>query len=86
MIEVREFFGAFRGAGKGKTVISNLPELPCEEALLLNLNPSLFTFIGGNVYISQMTLLINDGNAMRLWPISESIYGELTSLFTFIGL
>ena len=31
MIEVRDFDGYFRGAGKGKTIITNLPQLPCEE-------------------------------------------------------
>jgi len=32
MIEVRDFDGNFRGAGKGKTILTNLCCLPCEEA------------------------------------------------------
>src|SRR4030042_2770377 len=41
MIEVCDFDGYFRGTGKGKTIISTLPDLPCEEALDVNVSPAL---------------------------------------------
>ncbi len=61
MIEVREFDGTFRGAGKGKTIISNLPDLPCNEYWAIDNCPFLMQFVGGNVSVSELTFHINDG-------------------------
>jgi hypothetical protein len=35
-----DFDGYFRGAGKGKTIISNVPNLPCSEWMAVNNLPS----------------------------------------------
>ncbi len=61
MIEIHDFDGYFRGAGKGKTVISNAPDLPCNDYWAIDNIPFLLQFVGGNITISDMTLRINDG-------------------------
>jgi len=48
-IEVWDFQGIFRGAGKGKTIITNLPDLPQGEVFSGNsIYPALLKFVGGN--------------------------------------
>ncbi len=82
-IEVLEFDGFLQGAGKGKTIISNLPDLPCEELWLDNLMPALLKFIGGNVAVSDMTIRIHDGDPCAYGPVNESVYGDLNSVLMF---
>ena len=77
MIEVRDFDGNFRGAGKGKTIITNLPELPCEDCWEVNIQPSLISFIGGNVEISDMTLQLKDGEPCAYGPLNDLYIGDL---------
>jgi hypothetical protein len=83
MIEVREFDGYFRGAGKGKTIISNLPELPCEELWLENVMPALLKFIGGDITVSDFTIQLMDGQPCAFGAINESVYGDLNSVLMF---
>ncbi len=61
MIEVHDFDGFFHGAGKGETIISNAPDLPCNEYWAVDNCPFLMQFVGGNVTVSDMTFQINDG-------------------------
>jgi hypothetical protein len=77
MVEVRDFDGYFRGAGKGKSIITNLSELPCEECWELDLLPSLLTFIGGNITITDMTIHLNDGRPCAEGYLNDLIYGDL---------
>jgi hypothetical protein len=77
MIEVRDFDGYFRGAGRGKTIITNLPDLLCEAVWEDNLLPSIFTFIGGNVTMTNMTIHLQDGQPCVPGPINDSQYGDL---------
>ena len=79
MIEVRDFDGYFVGAGKGKTIISNAPDLPCEEAWEQDLVPSLILFVGGNITISDFTIHTNDGQPCAYGPINDAIYGDLAA-------
>ena len=48
LIEVREFHGSLIGAGKGKTVISTVPDLNVDDFLNQNLNTVLLGFVGGD--------------------------------------
>ena len=82
MIEIREFNGFFKGMGKDKTTITNLPDLPCEEAFLDNVLPALVKFVGGNMVISDFTFRIQDGDPCAYGEINASIYGDLTSVLS----
>jgi hypothetical protein len=81
MIEVRDFDGYFRGAGKDKTIISNLPELPCSDWLAINVIPFLLQFVNGNVRMSDMSLRINDGHPCAEMPESyTSFFGDMLAI------
>jgi len=60
-IEIREFTGKFRGAGKGRTFISTVEDLSVDEILSQNLNTVLIRFVGGDVNISEMTIMTPPG-------------------------
>jgi hypothetical protein len=75
-VEVRDYDGYFRGAGKGKTIISNLPNLPCEDFLAIDNVIYLIQFVGGNITISDLTFHINDGSPCTNAPIYESFFGN----------
>jgi hypothetical protein len=79
MIEVRDFVGCFTGAGKGNTIITNLPNLPCEDAWLVNTFPSLLKFVGGDIKISNMTIQFKDGNPCLPGENNDAIYGEMAA-------
>ncbi len=56
-IEVRDFYGSFIGAGKGESIIKPLSGgLDCDEFAANGFNAFLIKFIGGDVYIADMTL------------------------------
>jgi len=62
MIEIADFSGSFNGAGKCKTIITNLPNLP--QADVFNGGqkyPSLIKFSGGNLSMSDMTIKLAYG-------------------------
>jgi hypothetical protein len=80
MIEVHDFDGVLTGAGQGKTIIRNLSNLPCEEMWQVNQLPSLLTFIGGNVVVSNMTFHLNDGEPCERGTLQDQIYGDLGSV------
>jgi hypothetical protein len=78
MIEVRDFDGYFRGAGKQKTIISNLPDLPCNDWWLINNCPFLLQFVGGDIKITDMTIRIKDGSPCADMPESyTSVFGDM---------
>lgn len=60
-IEVKEFYGTLTGAGKGETIITNLPDLVPDEFIGLNKLPALITFIGGDVTISDLSVNLSEG-------------------------
>ncbi len=61
-VEVRDFVGCFVGAGKGKSVITSKPDLPCDPIWGRNLQPALIRFTGGDITIRDMTYQIEDGS------------------------
>jgi hypothetical protein len=84
IIEVHEFHGALTGAGKGKTIIQNIPDLPCDCQWDNNKMPGLLTFVGGDVVVNHLTFHTQDGDPCS--PDDEYddlIYGELTTLLVF---
>src|SRR4030042_5504209 len=80
VIDVRDFDGYFLGKGRGKTIISNLPDLPCDEQLEANLTPTLMRFVGGNVTVADLTFHLNDGNECAEGEMNDQIYCELSSI------
>jgi hypothetical protein len=80
VIDVRDFDGYFVGKGRGKTIISNLPDLPCDAQLEANLTPTLMRFTGGNVTVANLTFHLNDGNPCKAGGSNDDIYGELASI------
>lgn len=56
MIEVREFFGTLSGSGIAETVITNPASLIDDPVRLLNKIPALFTFIGGDVTVMDLSV------------------------------
>jgi len=76
-IEIREFFGTFRGAGKGKTVITTVPDLSVDALLSQSLHTILIVFVGGNVHISDMTIKTPPG------PLST---GSISGIDGLLGI
>jgi hypothetical protein len=63
-MDIRDFEGYFTGEGRDKTIISALPDLPCNYMLdVLNVIPALISFTGGDMVISDMTFKMADGFA-----------------------
>jgi hypothetical protein len=60
-IEIREFKGSFNGAGKGKTVITTVPDLSVDAMISLKINTVLIRFVGGDVCMSNMTVMTPPG-------------------------
>jgi hypothetical protein len=73
-IEVWDFEGSFRGAGKGKTIIRNLPDLPSMDLWNKSKYPSLLKFVAGNLFMSDMTIHLNDGPCT---PVLDPLGGDL---------
>jgi hypothetical protein len=61
MIEVREFYGTLTGSGKGNTIITNLSDLTPYANIALNKLPALIAFIGGDVKVSNLSVILSEG-------------------------
>ncbi len=76
LIEVREFHGTLKGAGKGKTIISTIPDVNVDAFISQNLKPNLLCFVGGDVYVHDLTIHTPQG------PLSTGsikwIHGQLS--------
>jgi hypothetical protein len=77
MVEVRDFNGYFLGAGRGKTIISNLPELPCEACWEVDVEPYLLQFVGGKITVAEMTIRLNDGPPCADGTMNKLFMGDL---------
>lgn len=76
LIEVKEFHGTLKGAGKGKTVISTIADLSVDDFLSLNLKTVLLKFVGGDVCVRDLTIKTPEGNlstGSKSW-----IHGQLS--------
>jgi len=61
MIEVREFYGTLTGSGRENTIITNLSDLTPDANIALNKLPALITFIGGDVKVSNLSVMLSEG-------------------------
>jgi hypothetical protein len=55
-IEIRDFYGSLKGAGKGKTIITAMDNLEVSPLLARGLFPDLIKFVGGDVHLSHFTI------------------------------
>ena len=101
IIEIRDFYGSFIGAGKGKTVITSKTELDPGIFVDEGSNWLLIKFIGGDVKLSGMTIqtpagtLIDEENTLMglllfsdFGPQYESETGQINAVVDnvdFIG-
>ena len=76
LIEVKEFHGTLKGVGKGKTIISTIPDVDVDAFISQNLKPNLLCFVGGDVCVRDLTIHTPQG------PLSTGskkwIHGQLS--------
>ena len=60
-IQVYDFEGCLKGAGKGKTIITALNDLDAQALKDQNLSPDLVKFIGGDVHLRDFTIRTPEG-------------------------
>ncbi len=77
LIEIRDFYGSFRGAGKDKTIITAMNNLGAQALLAQGQYPQLVKFVGGDVYLSDFTLRTPEG------AISDMATGHIQCLVNF---
>lgn len=78
-IEIRDFYGAFRGAGKGQTFITALNNLDTQELWDQNVHADLVKFVGGDVHLSHFTIQTPPGKISVTGPAT----GHIRSLVNF---
>lgn len=57
LMEVRDFNGTLKGAGRGKTIITTVENLNFDDVISQNLYPCLIKFLGGDVHVKGMTFM-----------------------------
>lgn len=80
LIEVREFHGSLAGAGKGKTVVSTIPDLSVDDFLNQNQNAVLLSFVGGDVCVRDLTISTPEG------PLSTGMQGAIHGQLGFCAI
>lgn len=78
-IEVRDFYGTLRGAGKGKTIITAMNNLDVQALWNQNLHGDLVKFVGGDVHLSHFTIQTPPGKISVTGPEE----GHILSLVNF---
>ncbi len=76
-IEIRDFYGSFRGAGKDKTIITAMNNLGAMALIAQGQYPQLMKFVGGDVHICDFTLRTPEG------AISDMALGHIQCLKNF---
>lgn len=85
-IEVHEFYGSFIGAGKGKTIITARKYLNCNPPNKNKLYYYLIKFVGGDIYMSDMTIQTLPGGLC--WSNSSGslhglvIFSDFSNIYT----
>jgi hypothetical protein len=88
MIEIRDFKGTISGSGRGKTIITNIPDLIPDAAVTRNKVAALLTFIGGDVSISDMSVVLSDrlpwlgGNSGGLYEMNMLLFSDYSADYT----
>jgi hypothetical protein len=84
LIEVFEFHGTLKGAGKGKTVISNVPDVNVDDVLNQSLNTVLLSFVGGDVCVRDLTIHTPAGplsTGMKPWLHGQLSFSGITAQY-----
>lgn len=76
-MEIYDFCGVLKGAGKGKTIITVLPGLNLDELFAQHLFHSMVKFVGGDVHLSHFTMQTPPGQLSTGWPHMGHIYSLL---------
>lgn len=79
LLEVRDFYGIFKGAGKDKTIITAMNNLDAKILWDQNLRADLVKFVGGDVRLCQFTLQTPPGRLSVTGPPA----GNVRSLIHF---
>jgi hypothetical protein len=81
--EVHEFYGTLTGSGKGVSIITNLPGLDPGQFPGLNKIPSLLTFIGGDVEINNLSIILSDEFPwLGTMEMNLLLFSDHSSIFT----
>jgi hypothetical protein len=78
-IEIRDFCGSLKGAGKGKTIITAMDNLDIDPLFARGVFPALIKFVGGEVMICHFTIQTPPGRI----SVGGPGWGHITSLFNF---
>jgi hypothetical protein len=78
-MEIRDFYGTFKGAGKDKTLITVMNNLDGQAMWMSGLHTDLVKFVGGNVTLSDFTIQTPDGKMCITGPAA----GHIRSFFNF---
>lgn len=79
LMEVRDFCGVFKGAGKGKTIINVMNNLDLQSLWNKGLRGDLVKFVGGEVCLSDFTIHTPEGRLSVTGPAN----GIIADLFNF---
>jgi len=78
-IEIRDFHGTLKGAGKGKTIITAMNNLDLGTKISLGIYPVLMKFVGGDVTICHFTIRTPPGKV----SVGGPGYGHISALVGF---
>jgi hypothetical protein len=78
-LEIRDFYGSFKGAGKNQTIITAMNNLDLDPILDQGQYPDLIKFVGGDVMIGHFTLQTPPGRI----SVGGPNRGYIVSLMNF---
>ena len=78
-MEIRDFYGTLKGAGKGKTIITAMNNLDVQALWNQNLPGDLVKFVGGDVHLSHFTIQTPPGKV----AVTGTATGHIRSLVNF---
>lgn len=78
-IEIRDFYGTFMGAGKGKSIITAMNNLNLDSLITKGLFPALMKFVGGDVKVCHFTIRTPEGRI----SVGGPGYGHVSALLCF---
>lgn len=76
-MEIYDFYGSLKGAGKGKTIITVLPGMDLDALFGQHKLHCMVKFIGGDVHLSHFTIRTPPGQLSTGWPYMGHIYALL---------
>ena len=78
-IEIRDFCGTLKGAGKEKSIITAMNNLDLDPLLAKGLFPALMKFVGGDVTVCHLTIRTPPGRI----SVGGPGYGHVSALLCF---